>query len=365
MKKALMVSCEGLGRGGVQAVMMDVVRDLRDTYQFDMLLFTEQVRYYDEEFLSYGGKIIRIPFYNGKNPLRRKLDYFIRGQILYRKIYKALREHGPYDVIHCNNVYESALCLKAAAKLDVPVRICHMHICAGMSSSLRDKFDTHYLKDIEKYATQKISCTDTSGRTMYRGAKFDVVNNAYNEKRFDPGKYLAAEKKQLLLTQIGMYDSNKNQKFSLNILKALLDMGADARLALVGFGDHGAELKQLAQQLGVQEQVSFLDADTDTPQLLSRSAAFLLPSLKEGFGIVLLEAQAMGVACYASDTVPGDANVGGCTYLPLSAGAQHWAQIILQDYTRTGGKTQNYDCSDFARSNIIAKYRRLYQGESL
>ena len=109
MKKALMVSCEGLGRGGVQAVMMDIVRNLRGEYNFDMLLFTDEVRYYDEEFLSYGGKILRVPFYEGGNRILRKLDYYIRGGRLYRGIYKAIQENGPYDVIHCNNVYESAL----------------------------------------------------------------------------------------------------------------------------------------------------------------------------------------------------------------------------------------------------------------
>lgn len=365
MKKALMVSCEGLGRGGIQAVMMDVVRHLKDTYQFDMLLFTDDVRYYDEEFLSTGGKIIRVPRYNGKNPVRRKLDYYIRGYDHYRKIRKALVEYGPYDVIHCNNMYESALCLRAAREVGIPVRIAHMHICAGMASKLRDAFDSMYLKGICEDATVKIACSAQAGESMYRGTPFSVVNNPYDAKRFDPHAFTQLKKKELLLAQIGVFGANKNQKFSMEILEVLRQKGADAKLALVGFGDYLSRLEDYARQLGVQEHVTFMAADSDAPELLNRSAAFLLPSLKEGFGIVLLEAQAMGVACYASEAVPQDVNVGGCCYLPLSAGAEYWAERILADYMATGGRPGQYDCSAFSMQSIMEKYRMLYRGESL
>ena len=58
-----MVSCEGLGNGGVQAVMMNIIRNMHKEYLFDMLLFTSEKRHYDDEFLTYGGKIYRIPRY--------------------------------------------------------------------------------------------------------------------------------------------------------------------------------------------------------------------------------------------------------------------------------------------------------------
>ena len=56
MEKVLMVSCEGLGNGGVQSVMMSIVRNLKNKYDFDMLLFTDERRYYDDEFEKIAGK---------------------------------------------------------------------------------------------------------------------------------------------------------------------------------------------------------------------------------------------------------------------------------------------------------------------
>ena len=77
-KRVLLVSCEGLGNGGVQAIMMGIVRNLYTEFHFDILLFTSEKRYFDDEFLSYGGKIFRVPKYEGTNPIRRRFDYYIR-----------------------------------------------------------------------------------------------------------------------------------------------------------------------------------------------------------------------------------------------------------------------------------------------
>ena len=69
--KILQISCGGLGNGGVQAVIMDICRNMPET-QFDILLFTNESRYYDDEFKKLGGKIFRIPNYEGNNKYKKK-----------------------------------------------------------------------------------------------------------------------------------------------------------------------------------------------------------------------------------------------------------------------------------------------------
>ena len=54
MKRVLMVADNGLGRAGVPAVIMSIIRGLKDEYQFDLVLFTKEVRHYGAEVLSYG-----------------------------------------------------------------------------------------------------------------------------------------------------------------------------------------------------------------------------------------------------------------------------------------------------------------------
>ena len=364
MKRVLMVADRGLGRAGIPAVMMAIIRGLKDEYQFDLVLFTDEVRYYDAEVLSYGGKIFRIPHYQGGSSIRRRLDYYIRGRKLYREIRKILRENGPYDVVHCHNFYESALCVKAAYKAGVPVRITHNHTCLKADKKLRNLIDDRYLKLMRKFATHKIACSPESGKVMFGTYEEALaVYNAYDGTRFDPGLYPEKKREKLTITQIGSFSENKNQLFTLAVLRAIVDREIPAEVNFIGFGDYKAVVEKKADALGLTEYVKFHAADADTPKLLSQSAACMFPSVKEGFGIVLVEAQAMGVRCYVSDSIPKDADAGGCTFLPLSAGAEAWADKMIADYHQTGGVRGQFDCSAFSMETIMKTYRAIYRGE--
>ena len=66
MDKILFVAQEGLNKGGVQTVIMSLVENLSSIYQIDIVLFTREERYYDKIFESYGGRIYRIAFLDGR-----------------------------------------------------------------------------------------------------------------------------------------------------------------------------------------------------------------------------------------------------------------------------------------------------------
>ncbi len=80
----------------------------------------------------------------------------------------------------------------------------------------------------------------------------------------------------------------------------------EARLKIVGAGDYLDTLKALAGQLGCAEQVEFPgfvspEVKVDT---LRRSHVAVLPSLKEGWGLTNIEANAVGTTVVAADS-PG------------------------------------------------------------
>ena len=77
-KRILLVNVQPLRRGGAQAVIMSIARNLSDEFCFDIALFSDEDGWYDEEFLSYGGKIIRIPNYSGNNVFRQRADLYTR-----------------------------------------------------------------------------------------------------------------------------------------------------------------------------------------------------------------------------------------------------------------------------------------------
>src|SRR5207244_354980 len=65
---------------------------------------------------------------------------------------------------------------------------------------------------------------------------------------------------------------------------------------VVGDGDDRLRLKGLSERLGLQDLVQFrgLVPEHALPQAYSDADVFVMPSVKEGFGIVFLEALACG-----------------------------------------------------------------------
>lgn len=365
MKRVLMVSCEGLGNGGVQAVIMSIVRNLKNKYIFDILLFTDERRFYDDEFESYGGRIFRIPRYNGTNSFRSRLDYYIRGNHLYRSVLEILKENGPYDVIHCHDEFESAPILKAAAVSGVKVRIAHTHVISEKSNFIADLLNNYRKKEIEKYATIKIACSKEAGLSFFQSQdNVKIVMNPYDNKRFNPEEYAFNKKSNLQLLQVGTFSVTKNQIYSVKVVEYIKQKRPEVKLILMG--NKNKEYDELLYreiiQRKLEDNVVLMPGDADMPKLLSQSSGFLFPSLHEGFGIVLIEAQAMGVKCYASDTVPRATDCGGVVYLSLNDGAKVWAERIIDDYEREKGIHLNYDVSKFSIEEVMKKYVCFYEG---
>ena len=359
-----MVSCGGLGNGGVQAIMMGIVRNLSDQYLFDMLVFTREKRYYDDEFLSYGGNIIRIPHYEGHNAIFKRLDLLIRDIYIYPRICKYLKQNH-YDVIHCNNQSESAPLLKAAARYGVPIRICHSHVIESWSNKLLNLIKKRRKANINKYATNKIGCSLEACISLYGGEKISVINNFYNDAKFKISSE-SSPSQHFTLIQVGAFSDNKNQLFTVKVFYELSKMLTDAQLLLIGFdldASYRQRVETLVASLDIQDRVCFLPGDSDIPHYLKRSNCFIMPSKKEGFGIALIEAQAMGLRCIASDTIPVVTNCGSVTYKNLAESPEAWATEIMRVY-KCKDAIAFVNTDKYKESNVMAIYRQLYESVS-
>ena len=100
----------------------------------------------------------------------------------------------------------------------------------------------------------------------------------------------------LRLITVSRLAPNKRVEHAIRALKILLERKADVRLTIVGTGDTEAALKQTAKELGVSDRVEFaglLNEAAKNEQL--RRAHFLVhTSVREGWGLNVIEANAMG-----------------------------------------------------------------------
>lgn len=76
----------------------------------------------------------------------------------------------------------------------------------------------------------------------------------------------------------------------------------------------------------------FLGSRSDINDVMQAFDIFVFPSIFEGLGVVLIEAQAAGLRCFTSEgAVPLEAKVTNLlSYLPLDKGSKYWADEILK-----------------------------------
>lgn len=128
--------------------------------------------------------------------------------------------------------------------------------------------------------------------------KVDVLPNGKDLTRFERPADLPAARPgdALRLLFVGRLDEEKDVAFALRAL-SLMRHRAATRVALVGAGPHEPELRQLVDRLGVAAQVEFVGKVAEPERWMWQADVFILPSRRESFGNVLVEAMAAGLAC--------------------------------------------------------------------
>jgi glycosyltransferase involved in cell wall biosynthesis len=118
-----------------------------------------------------------------------------------------------------------------------------------------------------------------------------------------------------LVIALGRLAQQKNPLLLLRAFAGHRLAGNAGVLAFVGDGPLRCELERQASRLGVRDDVVFTGWLSNPYPYLRRADLLVLPSEEEGFGLVLVEAMALGVAVVATDcpggvrSVLGDAGV--------------------------------------------------------
>jgi glycosyltransferase involved in cell wall biosynthesis len=103
-----------------------------------------------------------------------------------------------------------------------------------------------------------------------------------------------------LVGNVGRLALQKGQRHLIAAMPLLLERVPRARAIIAGGGDLEDYLRVLASDMGVAERVHVLGPRKDVPALMHAVDVFVMPSIWEGFGLVLLEAMAAGRPIVAS-----------------------------------------------------------------
>lgn len=329
-----------LERGGTEAFIMNLYRYIdRTKIQFDFLVLFEKDYPYLEEIKSLGGNVyFGVPF--RKNRI---------GSFLKRCI--TIMKQTPYAAVHSHINLMNGWILFAAKWAGIATRVSHSHDAYGKNG----RFDERLLHRLEiamikRYANVFLACSEHAGIYLYGEERFlskgQVVKNGIDVDKFFQDDEIAKDVKlpsstSLVFGNISRFEAKKNQLFLLDIFSHILRQEPQAILLLGGVDGGQLEIcVEKAQHLGIEKQVKFIGVRQDMPQVLRMVDVYVFPSLYEGLGIVLLEAQAAGCYCVASTACPidSDMGLGRIDYIPLQQDSYSWARRILNGYGKVAKK---------------------------
>lgn len=316
-----------MDRAGAETMLMNLYRNIdRTQVQFDFITFTDETGDYDAEITQMGGKIIPIL---ANNPVERMI-----------KLRQFIKQNPQYKIVHAHTLLSNAFHLLAAKGAGVKHRISHSHTISNGKLGKIDKLYEKWAISINKHlATQKIACGALAAHYLFGTAKnVWILPNAIN---IDNTMTIARQSrnyieqrlnsKGLKIIQVGRLNKVKNHIFSIKVAEELEQRGIEFTMYFIGQGPLENELKQEVKNKCLENRVKFLGVRSDIPQLMSSADYMIFPSLFEGFGVVLVESQAVGLAAIASNHVPKEADfdLGLVKFLSLDS-VNDWVDSLLK-----------------------------------
>lgn len=339
----------GLHCGGTEMVIMNWLRNMDlNKIRFDFALYTPEDNFFGKEVLSLKSRIFTITpskFNSGKTS----------WQLAYN-LYRTIKSKGPFIAIHTHEEqpFVAGLQMFAAWLACIPKRFTISHVDRNVYSA---KARTNVMKLflgrllIRLFSNHRLAVSRAAGIAMYgKYISFDLIKNGIDTSKFAFNNTVRKEIREKLrispntfvLGTVGRLVEQKNPLFALQIFKELQHHIKDSKLLMIGKGELKEKLIRKARDYELEERLILLQDIKDVYKYYQVMDSFILPSLFEGLGIVLIEAQCSGLPCFASDVIPEEAFVCNIQKLSLSNSAPKWAEIIFKQ-TRNFRRTDQTD----------------------
>lgn len=361
-----------MGAGGIESLLMNVYRNIdRKKVQFDFLVHRNEAAFYDDEIRRLGGNIYVTSRFNPLN-----------NQPYLEGMQNVMVSHPEYKIIHCHSEL-NMWPLRLAARTGIPVRIAHSHN-SKTKINLKYFFMKYQQMSINKYCTDRFACSEEAGLWAFGdagAADMTIIKNGIDAKKFDYDlsvrervrrKYGLEDK--FVIGHVGRFMEQKNHEFIISLFSQFLKVKPDSVLVLVGDGALEKNIREAVKKSAIESKVIFAGVTSDVSSWYQAMDVFLFPSLWEGLGIVMLEAQASGLPCVASTKVPALAKVtDNVKFIGLDEPVEKWVKALKNaDTNKRVGRRQSVvdagfdikETAEFLQNFYLAKYEEAVKGEN-
>lgn len=353
--------------GGIESWLLQVFRSYdRERFQFDLCYTNEHPGDLSEILVGLGVNLF---------PCRMTLNY-----LSFPKRAARVFARGGYHVVHAHLQNFSGPTVHAAHLARVPIRIAHFH---NTSEGHRNDWKRRaYLWKMREWianeATNIVGCSQAAldaffpDLTLERDPRLTTVYYGIDLSKFNPkvSKNYLRQKFGIasdspIVGHVGRFAPQKNHRAFLEIAQRVLEQIPNVKFVLVGDGELRPAIEASVVEQGLGGSFVFVGHTNRVERLLADMDVFLFPSLWEGLGIVLLEAQATGVPVVASN-VSGirEAVLEPCTTYLFDVGDQELAAYYVTEILRNRAEvrkrmTQLQD--EVRKFTLEASLERLYE----
>lgn len=155
-------------------------------------------------------------------------------------------------------------------------------------------------KGVEKDLAENFSLPSEKLRVIYNPVNIEEISRLAKDKVNHPW----FSDKLPIIISVGRLEHEKGYTYLLRAF-ARVRKFHQSKLVILGEGTKRENLERLAAQLGIEREVAFLGFQKNPFKYVARSSIFVLSSLYEGLGNVILESMACGTPVIASDCPTG------------------------------------------------------------
>ncbi|WP_432629602.1 glycosyltransferase [Brotaphodocola sp.] len=363
MKRICVYGCSAMF-GGTEQYLLTMYKGIdRNKIQFDFL-FPHNMKNisYSAEIEKLGGRIYREYYYQREEKLPDAMT-----------IEKVLQKHPEWDGVYVNwqSVDTAYRLLIAAKKCGLPYRIIHAHNNNyNRPFKVKDKiYELYFHMTKRYYLTHELACSTLAGDWLFHNKNYTVIPNAVEFEKFSFSNQVrerirtkyGLRENQLVIGFCGRLVEQKNPEFLLEIFEQLYYKNSETVLLIVGDGILRKKMEEKIKEKCLKN-IIFTGSVSDVENYMQAMDCFLLPSRFEGFGIVLLEAQAAGLPCFTSkNVVPEETNLtGNVHFISLEKGPKVWADELLSTSLERYNAMELLLKSDYTVDKAVKKIMKIF-----